>query len=382
MSGDDDTRKDPDIEPSLEGDAPRTDPPTDAADEEGERGGAEVIDLAAKRSGGGDEPDDDGEDEREEADSDDGLEDLSFDGEERPGAETPEEGLSREVLLSRFESLVFTAPEPFSVRKIARVLNVDGKVVRELAAELEEHYRDRGVILEEVSKGFQFRSHPDNAAMIRDVFKLKPLKISRPALEALAIVAYRQPLTRAEVEDIRGVDSGGVLKYLFEKELIRVIGRKEEPGRPIIYGTSKSFLELFGLKSLSDLPALHEFSDLWDEHQKIVDEEAPLSEDNGQAAPEEGAQSQQTSGEGEGATKSDGEEDLTEMAEDKLRNGDGEKEPVEGDASQATTETLKPEELEAIMNRLNSAEETMPADDPAETEEEEEAEAEAEETDD
>ena len=169
------------------------------------------------------------------------------------------------------------------------------------ALELAVHYKDGGIMWEEVSKGFQFRSHPGNAAMIRDVFKLKPLRISRAALESLAIVAYRQPLTRAEVEEIRGVDSGGVLKYLFEKELVRVIGRKEEPGRPIIYGTSKAFLELFGLKSLSDLPALHEFSDLWDEHQKIVDEETPLSEDNEAVVP--GEESQPEDGAGEGADK-------------------------------------------------------------------------------
>jgi segregation and condensation protein B len=97
-------------------------------------------------------------------------------------------------------------------------------------------------------------------------------------METLSIVAYRQPLTRSEVESIRGVDCGGTLKYLFEKGLVRIIGRKEEPGRPIIYATSKEFLELFSLKALSDLPALHEFHELWDEHQEIVDDQTPLDE--------------------------------------------------------------------------------------------------------
>jgi segregation and condensation protein B len=182
----------------------------------------------------------------------------------------------KEVLLSRLESLIFVSPEPISVRRLARSLSLQGKLVRELLAELVDHYKDRGIILQEVSQGFQFRSHPENAPVVRNIFKMRPLKVSRPALETLAIVAYRQPLTRAEVEAIRGVDCGGVMKYLFEKGLIRVIGRKEEPGRPIIYGTSQAFLELFGLKSLSDLPALHEFSELWDEHQEMVDVEAPL----------------------------------------------------------------------------------------------------------
>jgi len=183
-----------------------------------------------------------------------------------------------EIILSRLESLVFVSKEPISVRRLARILSLPGPRVRELVSKLSEHYENRGIILQEISGGFQFRSHPDNAAVVRSVFKLRPLRISRASLETLAIVAYRQPLTKAEVEEIRGVDCGGVLKYLFEKNLVRVIGRKEEPGRPIIYGTSAAFLELFGLKSLADLPALHEFSELWEEHQEIVDEEAPLVE--------------------------------------------------------------------------------------------------------
>lgn len=189
-------------------------------------------------------------------------------------------GVPRDVLLSRMESVLFASPEPMSVRRLANILGVDGKESRSLASELVTFYQERGIILEEISKGFQFRTHPKNAAVIREVFKLKPLKISKAALETLAIVAYRQPLTRAETEQIRGVDCGGVLKYLFEKELVRVIGRKEEPGRPIIYGTTNAFLELFGLKSLSDLPALHEFSELWEENQRIVDEEMPSLEES------------------------------------------------------------------------------------------------------
>lgn len=190
----------------------------------------------------------------------------------------PAAPIDEEVLISRLESLVFVAPTPITVRRLARILSIDGKQVRHLLGVIRDHYQNRGIVLEEVSGGFQFRSHPDNAAVIRHVFKLKPLRISRAAMETLAIVAYRQPLTRAEVEAIRGVDCGGTLKYLFEKGLVRIIGRKEEPGRPIIYATSKDFLELFSLKSLSDLPALHEFHELWDEHQELVDEQTPEEE--------------------------------------------------------------------------------------------------------
>jgi segregation and condensation protein B len=182
-------------------------------------------------------------------------------------ADTPEE-----VLLSRLESMIFVYPEPITVRRLARVLSVKGKRVRELVGKLAEHYQDRGIIIEEVAAGFQFRTHPDNADVVRAAIKARPIRLSRPALETLAIVAYRQPATRAEVEDVRRVDCGATIRYLFEKGLIRVLGRKEEPGRPIIYGTSAAFLELFGLKALDDLPSLREFSELWQEHQELVDE--------------------------------------------------------------------------------------------------------------
>ncbi|MDJ0766158.1 MAG: SMC-Scp complex subunit ScpB [Myxococcota bacterium] len=225
------------------------------------------------------------------------------------------------VLLSRLESLIFVSPEPISVRRLARILSIPGKRVRELLSLLTAQYEDRGIVLQEVSGGFQFRSHPGNAGVIRSVFKLKPLKISRAALETLAIVAYRQPLTRAEAEEIRGVDCGGVLKYLFEKNLVRVIGRKEEPGRPIIYGTSQAFLELFGLKSLASLPALHEFHELWEEHQEIVDLEAPLEQGPDDASQQASQSEADELKEGEGevddvsAPMSDGEEPTDMNAE-------------------------------------------------------------------
>jgi segregation and condensation protein B len=180
---------------------------------------------------------------------------------------------SEETLLSRLESLIFIYPEPITVRRLAKVLCLDGKRVRELVNKLVATYENRGIVLSEVSGGFQFHTNPENAPIVRAAIKIKPMRMSRPALETLAIVAYRQPITRAEVEDVRRVDSGGTLKFLFEKGLIRVLGRKEEPGRPMIYGTTGEFLALFGLKSLGDLPALHEFTELWDEHRELVDAE-------------------------------------------------------------------------------------------------------------
>jgi segregation and condensation protein B len=219
-------------------------------------------------------------DEPEEFDPSDEPEefDPSDEPEESDESDLPGELIPREELLSRLESLIFCYPEPISVRRLARILSLKGRRVRELVADLQGQYAGRGINIGEVSGGFQFHTNPVNADVVRAAIKVKPMRISRPALETLAIIAYRQPVTRADVEDIRRVDSGGTMKFLFERELIRVLGRKEEPGRPMIYGTSAAFLELFGLKSLGDLPSLHEFTELWDEHRELLEEESDLSD--------------------------------------------------------------------------------------------------------
>jgi segregation and condensation protein B len=116
----------------------------------------------------------------------------------------------------------------------------------------------KGFELIEVSGGYQFRTKPRWAEWVNRLKKTRATKLSRSALETLAIVAYRQPIIRPEIEEIRGVDSGWVLRTLLEKGLIRMMGRREIPGRPIVYGTTKTFLELFSLNTLSDLPSLKE----------------------------------------------------------------------------------------------------------------------------
>jgi len=106
------------------------------------------------------------------------------------------------------------------------------------------------------------------------MLQVKPLRLTRAALEALAIIAYRQPITRPEMEDLRGVDCGAVTKALLERKLIRILGKKDEPGRPLIYGTTKEFLELFGLRDLTQLPTLREFQELSEESRRIVEDES------------------------------------------------------------------------------------------------------------
>lgn len=234
-------------------------------------------------------------------------------------------GLPDEVLLSRLESLIFAYPEPISVRRLGRILSLKGKRVRQLLEQLGDHYRDRGIVLEGISGGFQFRTHPANADVVRAALKVKPLRISRPALETLAIVAYRQPVIRAEVEDVRRVDCGGTLRFLFEKGLIRVLGRKEEPGRPIIYGTSDAFLELFGLKSLDDLPSLREFTELWEEHRELVEEMEPEQQEE---LPDDlKSYVEETSDDTDGEPESDPDADFAETATDAEAETEAEQEP-------------------------------------------------------
>jgi segregation and condensation protein B len=138
----------------------------------------------------------------------------------------------------------------------------------------------RGFHLVQVAGAYQLRTSPTVAPFVRHLLQVKPTKLSRAQLEIMAIIAYRQPVTRPEIEQIRGVDCGAGLKVLLDRRLVRILGKKEEVGRPLLYGTSKEFLEFFRLGSLLELPTLREFQELTDEHRRQVDEtvaaEAPL----------------------------------------------------------------------------------------------------------
>lgn len=140
-------------------------------------------------------------------------------------------------------------------------------VINELVEEYENN-PDRGFILVNVAQGFQFRTRIELAPYLKAMNKVAPTRLSQASLETLAIVAYRQPLIRAEIDQIRGVDSGGVLKTLLDRGLIRIVGKKEEAGKPILYGTTENFLEIFNLRSLQDLPTLKDLAQIEEEMKK------------------------------------------------------------------------------------------------------------------
>lgn len=162
------------------------------------------------------------------------------------------------------EALIFAADGPIRIERMAEVLDLPPADIREAVAALQADYaeRRRGFFLQEVAGGYQLRTHPEYADFLRKLGRSRPFRFSRPAMESLAIIAYRQPITRAEIEYLRGVDSGSVIKTLLEKRLVRILGKKDVPGKPMIYGTTREFLELFGLPDLSSLPTLSEFSEL------------------------------------------------------------------------------------------------------------------------
>lgn len=184
-------------------------------------------------------------------------------------------------LKSVLESVIFVSEEPVPFDKLCAILEESSREdIRNALYELREDYGNpaRGIFLAEVAKGWQFRTREENSEYVRRLIKTKASRFSQSALETLAIVAYRQPVTRAEIEYFRGVDSGGVIKTLLEKKLVRILGKKDIPGRPLIYGTTRDFLEIFSLKDLKSLPSLREIEDLALEESFEQQEELPLGE--------------------------------------------------------------------------------------------------------
>jgi segregation and condensation protein B len=213
-------------------------------------------------------------------DIDPNTEELPFEGADADEGASPDhpsvvntkpESVSEAHLKSILESLVFVADRPVPAKRLAKLTRAAVEDVERLLKEITEDYRGRGIQLSEVGTGYLFRTAAANAPFVRDMVAHRPVRLTRAQLETLAIAAYRQPLTRPELEEIRGVDSGSAVRVLLDRGLVRLLGRKDEPGRPLLYGTTPEFLEFFGLKSLKDLPTLREFSELTDESRALFE---------------------------------------------------------------------------------------------------------------
>ena len=178
------------------------------------------------------------------------------------------------------ESLLFISEEPLTIDRLKNILApVTAAEIRTALKNLIVEYqeRDGGFQLKEVAGGYQFRTRSEYTEWIKKLIQPRPPRLSKAALETLAIIAYKQPLIRSDIEHIRGVDCGGVIRVLLERNLVRVLGRKEIPGRPLIYATTKRFLEVFDLKDLKDLPTPKEIDEmgqaLADRSEIVIDDD-------------------------------------------------------------------------------------------------------------
>lgn len=226
------------------------------------------------------------------------------------------------------ESLLFVSDEVLSVARLAEVTELSQTEVRQALAALGSDYEreERGFVLREVAGGWRLFSHPAYAEQIeRLVLSWDSRRLSQAALEVLAIAAYRQPVTRAQINAVRGVNSEAALSSLVDKGIIREVGRDKSPGQPILYGTSELFLERFGLRSLEDLPPLEEFAP--DEESKQQIQDGLMGSVARMTALDIGEEAEEGEGEGEGES--------------------GPTEAIESEDRPAQTET-EPEDIETV----------------------------------
>jgi segregation and condensation protein B len=173
--------------------------------------------------------------------------------------------MEREELKSIVENVLLAADQPINADELCKIFldGTDKSQLQSILGELKEEYSSRNLQVTEVADGYQLCTRHEYNDYIRKFLKLdRSTRLSQPSLDTLSIIAYKQPLTRQEVDEIRGVDSSGVIKTLLEKKVIGPAGRKKVPGRPIMYRTTQKFLEYFGLKDLSDLPTLEDLREV------------------------------------------------------------------------------------------------------------------------
>jgi segregation and condensation protein B len=185
-------------------------------------------------------------------------------------------------LKAAVEALLFVSEKPVALEQLKAAIQGTGVAeLREALSALMADYAKagKGIVIVEIANGYQMLSSPDCAGYIREFYKTRHKeKLTKPSLETLAIIAYKQPVSRTDVELIRGVNSDGVVMHLLNKGLVKIVGRKEVPGRPYVYGTTQQFLEYFGLRSLDDLPKLEDFPSLMAHAQESEPGMAPVGD--------------------------------------------------------------------------------------------------------
>jgi segregation and condensation protein B len=201
--------------------------------------------------------------------------------------------LDDQQLKTAIEALLFIGGGPLSVDRLRGIFEEAPKEQIEAqlqALKADYDAREAGVMVAEVANGYQLATRPEQSVWVRKFKTVKvTTRLSRPALETLAIIAYKQPVTRPEIEAIRGVNIGGIVRNLMERRLVKIVGKKDVPGKPMLYGTSVEFLQYFGLKDLSSLPTLREFQEL-DANEDAMVEALPERDDSTDPLQDEAAE--------------------------------------------------------------------------------------------
>ena len=270
-----------------------------------------------------------------------------------------------DCIKSAVEAILFISEKPVTVEQLKDVLETVGAAeIKQALQDLMKEYEDnrRGMTLVEIAEGYQMLSSPHYVSYIRNFFKTRVKeKLSRPALETLAIIAYKQPVSRADIEVIRGVNSDGVVVHLLTKALTKIVGRKDVPGRPYLYGTTKLFLEYFGLKALDDLPKLEEVTALL----KTSEEKAeilPVTEEEARA--EQQALTEKVQHEQDVQIEKQVEAAITPSSGAAATAADAMAVPAAAeDSSDAAVE--EPAELKHVMEEMNKNDETVKSSTPA-----------------
>jgi segregation and condensation protein B len=273
-----------------------------------------------------------------------------------------------ENLKAIIETLIFASDAPLPVVRIRELLeDCERELITAAISELVKEYEDRqgGLLLQEVAGGYQFRTNPQWGAWVKKMKGGKPTALSQPALETLAIIAYRQPVVKADVERMRGVDVSGPLRGLLDKKLVKMVGRKDVPGKPMLYGTTKKFLEVFNLADLSELPTLRELKELQDAYEEQERQKRRDTSDSEELPFDRPDQPQNVSLENEGekflleeAAEVDALEDEEDMPVEALQGLD--EEGLEDDAAtEASEETLPISEVSSELPVPDTTEEDL-----------------------
>jgi segregation and condensation protein B len=178
--------------------------------------------------------------------------------------------MSIEKERNMIEALLFVAYEPISLKKLSEITELETQTVLEILIKLQKEYAEKGFHLQEIAGGWQFLTDEEFASQIEKLYNPRKQILSKAALETLAIIAYKQPITRLEIENIRQVKIDAMVNKLMDKKLIKEVGRMETPGKPILYGTTKEFLSFFGIDSINDLPPLENFAKSFDNMEEEI----------------------------------------------------------------------------------------------------------------